>query len=112
MKGNEHLITDGFPRTEDQAHVLDSAMRFYERKQPTVLHITLSEGEAMKRLTKRGRSDDTEAGIRERLQWNREQAMPLNDWFKKNSLYRFLEIDGDRSVEDIHADILNKLGLV
>ena len=111
MKGNEHLIADGFPRTEDQTYALDSAMQFYNRVQPTVLYVSISDEEALKRLTKRGRGDDTEDGIRKRLQWNREQSLPLNDWFKNNSMYRFIEVDGERPIEDIHKDILNKLGI-
>src|SRR5205085_2657051 len=76
MKGNEHLIIDGFPRTEDQVPVLDSAMRFYKREKPTIIYINISDEEAVRRLIKRGRSDDTEAGIRQRLAWTREHMEP------------------------------------
>ncbi len=110
MKGNEHLIIDGFPRTEDQVPVLDSAMRFYKRPTPTIMYINISDEEAVKRLVKRGRADDTESGIRERLGWTREHITPILEWFRGNPMYKVFEINGEQSVEAVHADIDKALG--
>lgn len=112
MKGNEHLIIDGFPRTEDQVPVLDSALRFYKREQPTVVYINISDEEAIKRLVKRGRADDTEEGIRQRLAWTREHIAPILNWFRGNPLYKVIEIQGEQSIEAVHADIDKALGYV
>jgi adenylate kinase len=112
MKGNEHLIIDGFPRTEDQVPVLDSAMRFYKREKPTVLYINISDQEAVSRLIKRGRADDTEEGIRSRLAWTREHTEPILSWFRNNSYYRVIEINGEQSIENVHKEIDTALGLV
>jgi adenylate kinase len=110
MKGNEHLIVDGFPRTEDQVPVLDSAMRFYKREKPTILYINISDEEAVKRLLLRGRADDTEVGIKQRLAWTREHMNPILDWFRKNPLYTVVEINGEQTIEGVHADIDKALG--
>lgn len=110
-QGDEHLIIDGFPRTADQVPALDSAMVFYNRTQVYVVCISISDEEAVTRLMKRGRADDTEEGIRKRLQWSREQTMPNVKWFREQPRYHVLDIDGERTVEVIHADILQKLGL-
>src|SRR5581483_6607673 len=99
MTGSEHLLIDGFPRTEDQVPVLDSALRFYKRQSPTVIYINISDEEAVARLLKRGRADDTEEGIRERLRWTREHIGPILEWFRANSLYKVFEIDGNKSIE-------------
>jgi adenylate kinase len=110
MKGNEHLLIDGFPRTEDQVPVLDSALRFYKREKPVVMYINISDEEAVKRLLKRGRADDTEEGIRARLAWTREHMDPILAWFRGSGMYRVVEINGERTIEEVHADIDKALG--
>ncbi len=109
--GEEHLIIDGFPRTADQVPALDSALEFFEAKPITVVCINISDEEAVTRLLKRGRSDDTEEAIRKRLAWSRKDTMPNIAWFKTAPNYRVLEIDGARSVEEIQKDIITQLGL-
>lgn len=111
MHGNEHLILDGFPRTTDQIPDLDTALHFYER-QPTVIYISLSDEVARQRLKMRGREDDTDEGIQERLRWSHDEAVAVNEWFKKNPYYNFVEIDGARSIEEIHKDILKELNIL
>jgi adenylate kinase len=109
--GNEHVIIDGFPRTPDQVPMIDSALDFFEAKPATVVCINISDEEAVQRLLKRGRNDDTEEGIRKRLGWSRKDTMPNVEWFKKQSDYKVLEIDGERTVEEIQKDIIAQLGL-
>ncbi len=92
--------------------MLDSALvEFYARPKPTVVVINISDDEALKRLLLRGRSDDTEASIRKRLEWSRKDTMPNIEWFRNNSAYRVVDIDGERSVEEIQTEIRAKLGL-
>jgi len=111
MHGTEHIILDGFPRTVDQTPDLDSAMRFYERKDIVVLNIKLSDEVAKQRLAGRGREDDTQAGIEERLRWSHDEAEKVNEWLKSNDRYRFVEINGEQTVEQVHADIMAALQL-
>ena len=109
---DEHIVIDGFPRTATQVPMLDSALvEFYARPTPTVVVIAISDEEAVKRLKLRGRSDDTEESIRKRLRWSAEETMPNIAWFRANSNYRVLDINGERSVEEIQTDIRAKLGL-
>ncbi len=110
-KGDEHIIIDGFPRTPDQVPMIDSALDFFEAKPGIVVCINISDEEAVTRLLKRGRNDDTEEGIRKRLGWSRKDTMPNIEWFRANPSYRVLDIDGERSVEDIHKDIVQQLGI-
>ena len=111
LEGGEHLIIDGFPRQKEQVAALDSAMQFYGRKLPTIVCINISDDEAVSRLMKRGRSDDTEESIRARLAWSHAETMPNIEWFRQNPAYRVLDIDGERSIEDIQKDIRTQLGL-
>ncbi len=110
-QGDEHMIIDGFPRTPDQVPMLDSALDFFEAKPATVVCINISDEEAVKRLLLRGRNDDTEEGIRKRLAWSRKDTMPNVEWFRANPSYKVLDIDGERSVEEIQKDIIAQLGL-
>lgn len=111
MHGDEHIIIDGFPRTVDQTPDLDTALQFYDRKNPVVLHIKLSDEVARERMKGRGREDDTEAGINERLRWSHDEAEKVNEWFRANPEYRFVEINGEQTVEAVHQDILKALNL-
>ncbi len=108
----EHILIDGFPRTATQVPMLDSALvEFYRRPAPMVIVLTISDDEAVKRLLPRGRNDDTEESIRKRLRWSREETMPNVEWFRNNQNYTVVDINGEQSVEAIHQEILEKLGL-
>jgi adenylate kinase len=109
--GNEHVIVDGFPREEHQISVFDSAMQFYERTNPTLVYITISDEVALERLLKRGREDDTHEKILKRLQWTREQIEGILDWFRTNPRYRVVEINGEQTIEAVRQDILKALNL-
>ena len=108
----EHILIDGFPRTATQVPMLDSALvEFYKRPNPTVVVMTISDDEAVKRLLPRGRNDDTEESIRKRLRWSHEETMPNIEWFRKNQNYTVIDINGEQSIEAIHQEVLEKLGL-
>jgi len=111
MHGNEHLIIDGFPRTLDQYAIFDSAIRFYSREKPAILYIDISEEESVRRMLKRGRADDTEDSIRRRLAWTKETFSHVVELLRHNSFYRFIEINGEQSIDDVHREILGKLEL-
>ncbi|MDZ4226109.1 MAG: nucleoside monophosphate kinase [Patescibacteria group bacterium] len=111
--GEEHIIIDGFPRTADQVPALDSAMDYFKRESITVVVLNISDEEAVKRLLPRGRNDDTEEGIRKRLAWSREQTMPNLKWFRENApRYTVVEIESERPIEEVQAEIRQKLGFV
>ena len=105
-----HLVIDGAPRRLPEASILDSAFRFYGRENLYVLHIDIGRAEAEERLLARGRSDDkSREDISKRLDWFDTDVVPVLDFFKNNSRYKFLKIDGERSIEDIHKDIIQQI---
>lgn len=111
--GDEHLIIDGFPRTADQVPTLHSAIEFFNRSSAKVVYLNISDEEAMKRLIPRKRYDDTDEGIRKRLQWSREQTIPNLQWFKEHGpQYSVVEVFGERPIEEVQAEIREKLGFV
>ncbi len=111
LKGEEHIIIDGYPRSLENLVNFDSAMDFYERKTPTLVYLTIPDEEAVSRLMKRGRSDDTEEGIRKRLAWTKDQFAATIAHFTNNPKYRFHEVDGLGTIEEVHQRVLSTLGI-
>jgi adenylate kinase family enzyme len=111
ISGGEHLFIDGSPRKLEEAHILDSAIKFYKREKPIIISIEVSSDWARKRLTERGRSDDNDQEILKRLRWYDDNVVPAIDYFKNDSYYRFVHINGERSIEEVHQDIISKVGL-
>jgi len=111
LEGDEHIITDGFPRALVEAQSLDSAMKFYKRHKPHFIVINVSKEESHKRLLARKRDDDTEDSIKRRVNWYDTQVLPAVNFYRDNPDYNFIEVDGEQPIEDVHAEIISKLKL-
>lgn len=111
IKGGEHIMLDGIPRRVEEVLVLDSAFQFYGRKSITVIHLDISEAEAIHRMQARHRFDDVPENIRIRMDWFKTTVLPAIDKFRELPGYNVLDINGERSVEEIHQDIIGRLGL-
>ncbi len=110
MEENQHLMIDGFPRTVEQTTLLDSLFRFYNRTNPTIVRIEISDEEALKRLLGRHRSDDTEESIRTRLAWSRKSEQEIKEWANKQG-HRFVEINGEHPIEETQRLIREALNV-
>ena len=109
------FIIDGFPRSIKQAEFLLNNVKKYGYGIDHFIYLTLSDEEAVKRLAKRQRKlfagssinhDDPER-VKGRLESYRKKENDVLGFFQKLGIVR--EIDGERSIEDIHADILKKI---
>lgn len=107
--GNEHLILDGVSRRPHEALIIDSALQFYERKNPVILHINVSPHWATERLMERGRVDDKEKEIARRIAWYEKNVTPALKHFQDNPYYKFIEINGEQTIEEVHEEILRKI---
>lgn len=108
-KENEHIIFDGAPRRRHEAGVLDSIFDFYNIKNPIVINIEVSEAWATERLTARHRMDDKSEDIAKRLAWYNTDVVPAIEYYKNNPRYKFVQINGERSINEIHQEILAKI---
>jgi adenylate kinase family enzyme len=111
LTGKEHMVFDGVGRREAEAIVFDATMRFYDRERPTIILMDVSKEWSMERLMARGRFDDDKEEIAKRLAWFDEHVRPAVSFFEKDSYYNFIKINGEQSVEAVHADIIKALGL-
>ena len=108
--GSEHLVFDGTPRTLIEAKALDGARGFYNWQTPIIVYLKVSRAWSRERLLGRGRKDDLRPGdIESRLDWFDRLVLPAVEYYRDNSNYRFLEINGEQSIEEVYQEILNSL---
>lgn len=129
------VVFDGFPRTEAQARALDDALAKQGKKIAAVLFVSVRDELLIQRLTARWvcptdgtvynllsnppkvagrcdkdgatleqRNDDQPETVRRRLEVYRTQTKPLIDYYCTAGLLQ--EIDGEREIEKIGADVV------
>ena len=101
----EGFILDGFPRNTAQARALDAQLE--DRGLGHVVALEVPERELTKRMLGRGRSDDTEETVRNRLTVYHDMTVPLFEYYEKAGILR--RIDGFQSIEDVAASIVSAL---
>ena len=106
--GRGYLL-DGYPRTLPQAETLAGILRDAGRDLDAVLLVDVPEDELVRRALLRGRADDKEEVIRERLRVYREKTAPLIGYYRERGLLR--EIDGNRPVEEVTARMFDLFGV-
>lgn len=107
--GNEDLIFDGIPRKIHEAGALHSIFDFYKLPKPQIIYINVSADWATKHLLIRGRHDDNEQDIENRLKWFDEETLPTVEFYRKNDYYDFCEVNGEQSVEEVRKEIIAKV---
>ena len=118
-KENDSIILDGAPRKLIEVHALESALTFYNYKNPIVIYLDVSEGWAKDRLLNRGREDDqNEEEVNRKMAWFENDVMPCINYYKEESAkentkesnsYKFLHISGEQTPEQISVDIISKI---
>jgi adenylate kinase len=108
---NMHVVFDGAPRSLSEANIITTAMKFYKREKPAVIYLNVSRKWSEEKLLSRGRVDDGSLSqIDKRLDWFEEDTLPAIEYFKKNSFYQFIEVDGEQPIEKVHKDIIDSYG--
>ena len=113
VTGNDHIITDGFPRRAEESPILHTAFEFYERKDPVVLSFEMPDEIIVERLVNgRKRFDDTPEKVAERLRWFKRDVSLAIRFFEEHPYYTVARIKGDQSIEAVHHDVRAALGLL
>lgn len=97
------FLLDGFPRSLGQAEALDHMLHENQQSVAHVVQLDVPESDLLQRLAGRGRDDDNETTIRERLKVYQESTVPLIDYYSSRGVLR--AIDGVGTVEEIRDRI-------
>lgn len=109
LKGNEHLFMDGTPRSLPETFSVLNALDFYGRK-ANIIYIDVPRELSEQRLMARGRVDDVDKEkIKKRLDWFDKDVMPAVDFFRDTTKHNFIEVNGNRPVEEVYDDIMSKI---
>ena len=106
-----HITFDGFPRNIAQAKFLDEALNFYNREDLVVVHLDTSDKVVRERLKGRGRIDDTDELINERLRLYAEVTKPMIEYYKERSNTTFTQINGALPIKTVTKNIIDALDI-
>lgn len=105
----ESIIFDGTPRQVSEAKLLDEVIGWYKKPLPKAIFIDIGPEVAWRRLLERGRFDDTELAIKERLKFFRKNVLPVVKYYEKRK--RLIRVNGEQSEKKVDEDIRNILGI-
>jgi adenylate kinase len=100
------FILDGFPRSVEQAETLREMLAARNTKLDAVLEFRVSEDELLSRLKSRGRADDTDDVILNRMKVYRDETAPLLDYYQGE----LKTVDAVGSLDEVFARALRSLG--
>lgn len=104
-------LFDGFPRTLGQAEALDVLLGDRGTPLDAVIEFALPQPELFKRLSARGREDDSEDTVRERLRLYAEMTEPLLGYYAgRGVLRRINALGGPDEVYERVLTALNEIG--
>jgi len=132
------ILFDGFPRNMIQAELLEEELNNNQASIDKVIYLNISSEESLKRLMARrfcpkcqrgynlvtippkngelcddcgvqlvARKDENEEAIKERLAVYQKETAPLIAYYQHKNI--LLEVNGERPIDVIHQEILDKL---
>jgi adenylate kinase len=99
------FLLDGFPRNVSQAEALEKELGAGVIDH--VIYLQLDDEEILGRLLKRGRPDDREEVIRNRLSVYRAETEPLVAWYRERDVLR--PVDAKGTIEEVHDRVKEAL---
>ena len=101
-------LFDGFPRTIAQAEALDNLLSQKGQKIDAVIYLKVAEEELLTRMLARGRADDNEETIKNRLIVYKNQTQPLIEFYQKQGKLKTIEGTG-KTIEETTSKIFAAL---
>ncbi|NJL48129.1 MAG: adenylate kinase [Leptolyngbyaceae cyanobacterium SM2_5_2] len=96
-------ILDGFPRNVPQAEFLSKLLEQISQPVDFVINLDVADEVIVARLLNRGRQDDEESVIRNRLEVYRAQTEPLIEFYR--SRQQLVSVDGSQTLETVRASL-------
>jgi adenylate kinase len=100
------FILDGYPRSLDQAKALHEMLERRGTDIDAVVEFRVSQDELLQRLKARGRADDTEDVILNRMKVYRDETAPLLEYYRNE----LKTVDAVGTVDEVFARALQALG--
>lgn len=104
------FMLDGFPRTMEQAKELDKILAKLNHKIDAIIDIYASDEIIIKRLLNRGRADDNEETIKNRIKVFESQSKPVLDFYKDK--VKIIKIESVGTPEEVYAKIKKELDVL
>jgi adenylate kinase len=105
----DHVIFDGFPRQIGEAKWLFKKSKSFGRCISAAIILEVPEEELIKRLSLRGRADDTPEAIADRLAIYHKKLKPIINFLSGKKL-NILNINGVGTVNQVNKRIQEALG--
>lgn len=102
------FVLDGYPRTAGQCETLEAILSELGGRIDGAVLLEVPEGVLVERALGRGRADDREEVIRERLRVYGEKTAPVIDFYRDRGLLAV--VDGNVTVSEVTAAVLAVLG--
>ncbi len=110
----QNFIIDGFPRVLNQGRIIELFLKKKNLPFSLLIHLNLTFDEIAARREKMGtefqdssRSDNTPQAVATRQKTYNETIDPIKEYFRSKNL--LFDVDGNRPVEPIFADIVKKI---
>ena len=112
LEPGQHAIFPSSPRTLSEAQNLDDFAEFFDRKRVYPIFLNVERAEAFGRLKARGRADDTDETINNRLDYFARVVLPAVEYYRNESKNGLVEVDGNpNDIQLIHRRVLLATGL-
>jgi adenylate kinase len=99
------FVLDGFPRTVPQANKLAELLVERGGDVEKVLLLEVPDVVLLRRMSARGRSDDTAEAISRRLELYHSETKPLLEYYAN----KMAAIDGVGAIDEVHQRVLASL---
>lgn len=100
------FILDGYPRSVEQAKALHEMLERWGTDIDAVLEFRVSEEVLLERLKGRGRADDTDDVILNRMKVYRDETAPLLEYYRD----QLKTVDAVGTMDEVFARALRALG--
>ena len=100
------FILDGYPRSLEQAEALHEMLKRRGGDIDAVLEFRVSQEELLQRLKGRGRADDTDEVIINRMKVYRDETAPLLEYYRA----QLRTVDAIGTMDEVFARALRALG--
>lgn len=104
LKDTTLIVLDGYPRNTAQAQWLIDHLPKHGREIAAIIVFEVSDKELIRRLSGRGRAEDSPTVIKRRLEIYEQQTRPVLEFYGERDI-PIIKVDGHGDVNEVHERI-------